>query len=75
MQQVMLQPLFHENQAIDRASDNLLTKRELAAKLRVSIRTLDDWMRRGRIAYLKIGKSCRYRYSDVLENPQTFRVN
>ncbi|MEO7168400.1 MAG: helix-turn-helix domain-containing protein [Chthoniobacterales bacterium] len=62
-------------QSIDRASDGLLTKRELATKLKVSVRTLDDWMRRGRIAYLKIGKSCRYRYSDVLEKLNVYRVN
>ena len=61
--------------AIDRASDGLLTKRELAKKLKVSVRTLDDWMRRGRIAYLKIGKTVRYRYSDVLEKLSTLRVN
>lgn len=60
---------------VDRASDGLLTKRELAIKLRVSVRTLDDWMRRGRIAYLKIGKTVRYRYGDVLEKLSTLRVN
>ena len=60
---------------IDRASDGLLTKRELATRLRVSTRTLDDWQRRGRICHLKIGKSCRYRWPDVLSKLQTFRVN
>ena len=59
----------------DSATDTLLTKRELAAKLKVSVRTLDEWMRRGRISYLKIGKSCRYRYADVLEKLQSFRIN
>jgi hypothetical protein len=48
-----------EKHAIDRASDGLLTKRERATKLKVSVRTLDDWMRRGRIAYLKVGFSAR----------------
>lgn len=65
----------HDEHGIDSASDGLLTKRELATKLRVSVRTLDEWMRRGRIAYLKIGKSCRYRYSDVLERLNAYRVN
>ena len=60
---------------IDRASDGLLTKRELATKLKVSVRTLDEWMHRGRIAYLKIGKSCRFRYGDVLEKLEAYRVN
>ena len=64
-----------EAQTIDAATDGLLTKRELATKLRVSTRTLDEWQRRGRIAYLKIGKSCRYRWLDVLEKLNAYRVN
>ncbi len=70
-----MQTPIQENEAIDRASDGLLTKRELATKLKVSVRTLDDWMRRGRIAYLKIGKSCRYRDGDVLEKLNAYRIN
>jgi excisionase family DNA binding protein len=62
-------------QVADGAGDGLLTKRELAAKLRVSTRTLDDWQRLGRIAFFKIGKSCRYRFSDVLEKLRPYRVN
>jgi excisionase family DNA binding protein len=56
-----------EQRTVERASDGLLTKRELAEKLHISKRTLDDWQRRGRICHLKIGKSCRYRLADVLE--------
>jgi excisionase family DNA binding protein len=68
--------LIHDDrQSLDRASDRLLTKRELATKLRISIRTLDEWMRRGRIAYLKIGKTCRFRYGDVLQKLNAYRVN
>jgi len=62
-------------QTIDRASDRLLRKRELAERLGVSSRTVDDWQRRGRIAYLKIGRSCRYRWNDVIAKLQSFRVN
>ena len=60
---------------VERASDGLLTKRELAIRLKVSVRTLDEWMRRGRIAYMKIGKTCRYRYADVLKKLEVFKVN
>jgi excisionase family DNA binding protein len=62
-------------QTIDGASDRLLRKRELADRLGVSPRTLDEWQRRGRIAYLKIGKSCRYRWNDVIAKLQSYRVN
>jgi excisionase family DNA binding protein len=60
----------------DDASNRLLRKKELAKRLGVSCRTVDCWQRLGRIAYLKIGKSCRYRWADVLEKLNArFRVN
>ena len=62
-------------QTFDRASDGLLTKRELANKLRRSVRTTDDWMRKGKLPYLKIGKSVLFRWPDVLEALSRFRVN
>jgi excisionase family DNA binding protein len=65
----------YAEQAVDRASDRLLNKRELANRLGVSTRTVDDWQRRGRICHLKIGKSCRYRWPDVLEKLNAYRVN
>lgn len=65
-----------ENEQVgDLANDRLLKKRELAKRLGVSPRTLDEWQRRGRIAHLKIGRSCRYRWNDVIAKLQSFRVN
>ena len=60
---------------IDRASDSLDTKRELAARLRRSTRTVDDWMRKGKLPYLKIGKTVLFRWQDVLEKLNSYRVN
>ena len=62
-------------QPLDRASDGLLTKRELAARLRKSTRTTDSWMRKGKLPYLKIGKTVLFRWQDVLEKLNTYRVN
>jgi len=64
-----------EEHDIDRASDGLLTKRELAARLRKSTWTTDDWMRKGKLPYLKIGKTVLFRWQDVLEKLNSFRVN
>ena len=61
--------------AIDRASDGLLTKRELATKLRVSTRTVDEYMRRGRLCFVKLGKTVRFRWPDVVEKLNGYRVN
>ena len=59
----------------DRASVGLLRKRELAEKLAISKRTLDVWMQKGRIPFLKVGRSVRFRLSDVLEKLNAYRVN
>ena len=61
--------------ANDRASSGLLRKRELAEKLAISKRTLDVWMQKGRIPFLKVGRSVRFRLPDVLEKLNAYRVN
>ena len=61
--------------ANDRASVGLLRKRELAEKLAISKRTLDVWMAKGRIPFLKVGRSVRFRLPDVLEKLSAYRVN
>ena len=59
----------------DRARVGLLRKKELAQQLAISKRTLDVWMQKGRIPFLKVGRSVRFRLSDVLEKLNTYRVN
>jgi len=61
--------------SVECASDGLLSKRGLAPKLQISTRTVDDWMRKGRIPFLKIGKAVRFRLSDVLETLDRYRVH
>jgi len=65
----------NEAAAADRASDGLLRKPELARKLSISKRTLDVWMKKGRVPFLKVGKSVRFRLPDVLEKLNGYRVN
>jgi excisionase family DNA binding protein len=62
-------------QVIDRATDGLLSKKEVAARLRISPRTLDQWMRKKRIPFLKIGKTVRFRFSAVMRKLNQFEVN
>lgn len=47
------------------AADPVLTKKELAGRLRIGARTVDTWMKRRRIPYIKIGKAVRFRWSEV----------
>jgi excisionase family DNA binding protein len=63
------------NPLVAPAADGLLTKHELAERLRVSSRTVDVYMRNKRLPFLKIGKTVRFRWTDVLEKLCAHRVN
>jgi hypothetical protein len=64
-----------ESQTTDRASDGLDTVRSLAPKLKRSPRTVQAWTKQGKLPHFKIGKSVLYRWEDVLERLNKFRVN
>lgn len=68
---------FSDQAVVDRASDDMLTKPELANRLRKSVRTIDSWMNAGpRIPYIKIGgKTVLFVWPDVVAKLSTFRVN
>jgi hypothetical protein len=66
---------IRDKQVTDRAIDGLLLKRELAVKIRRSVRTVDLWMRQGKLPYLKVGKTVLFRWPDVLEKLNAYRVN
>lgn len=58
------------------SADEILEKPETAQRLKISTRTLDQWMRAGRVPFLKIGKTVRFRWADVLAHLQDkCRVN
>jgi excisionase family DNA binding protein len=65
----------HVEQDADRATGGLLTKPEVAIKLRRSRRTVDLWMRQKKIPYFKVGKTVLFRWPDVLEKLKAYRVN
>ena len=69
----------NEQQVVERASDDqeMLTKPELANRLKKSVRTIDSWMKGGpRIPYVKIGsKSVLFKWDSVLQRLNEFRVN
>jgi excisionase family DNA binding protein len=57
------------------ASDGLLNKWQLARKLGVGKRTVDAWMKKRRLPFIKIGKSVRFHWPDVLAKLQSYQVN
>jgi DNA-binding CsgD family transcriptional regulator len=56
--------------------DELIDKRELAARLKRSVRTIDKYMAAGRLTYIKLSpKTVRFRWNDVLRKLSDYRVN
>ena len=43
----------------------ILTKRQLAARLNVSQRTIDNWIKKRCVPYYRIGRMVRFRLSDI----------
>jgi excisionase family DNA binding protein len=60
---------------VEGASDGLLNKRSLAVKLNISKRTVDAWMKKRRLPFIKVGKTVRFWWPDVLEKLNGYRVN
>jgi len=60
---------------IERTPDDLLVKREVAAKLKRSMRTIDQWMASGRLPYIRFGRSIYFKWSDVIAKLDRHRVN
>ena len=48
--------------------NELLTERELAAKLKASHRSVVSWRIQGRLPYLRTGRLVRYCWGDVVQH-------
>jgi excisionase family DNA binding protein len=60
---------------LTQSADEILDKPKLARRLDKSVRTIDAWMKRGRLPYIKVGRSVLFRWGAVLEKLEAFRVN
>jgi len=46
----------------------LIDKKELAKRLQVTPRTIETWMKEKRLPYMKMNRSVRFDWNDVLES-------
>ena len=75
MKQIVLNPDTPAPQAANASAECLINKSELARRVGRKVRTVDYWMARGLIPYLKIGNAVLFKWSDVETHlQQTFRV-
>jgi hypothetical protein len=55
--------------------DEMLTKRELAAKLKVTVRTVEKWKSAGVLPHIKISQVVLFHWADVIDHLRAnFRV-
>jgi excisionase family DNA binding protein len=45
--------------------EQYIDKAEVARRLDVQVRTIDNWMRQGKIPYFKISRAVKFKWSDV----------
>jgi excisionase family DNA binding protein len=50
------------------ADNQHITKKEMAARMQVTPRTIDSWMARGLVPYRKIGRTVRFDWGEVREH-------
>ena len=56
-------------------SDVMLNKRELAVQLKMTVRTVENWQRRGILPFVKVGKVVLFHWPDVVAHLKSnFRV-
>jgi len=55
-------------------ADCLLTKKELAQRLKKPVRSIENWMKLRYLPYIKIGHSVLFRWGDVIKTLDHFHV-
>lgn len=68
-------PLTPPASAVGPAADGFLNKKDLAQHLRVTVRTIENWQRRGVVPFCKMGKVVLFHWPDVRDHLKAnFRI-
>ncbi len=68
-------PISPPPPASEPRGDGMLTKKDLAARLRVTLRTIENWQRVGHLPFIKISNVVLFHWPDVLDHLNThFKV-
>ena len=57
------------------SSEKLLTKKEMADELDISLVSLTDWMKQGKIPYMRMGKRIYFKKQEVVASMAGFNRN
>jgi len=53
-------------------SEKLLTKKEMADELDISLVSLTEWMKQGRVPYMRLGKRIYFKKQEVINSMANF---
>ena len=66
---------IQNNAAAGKEPEGYITKREVARRIKKTVRTVEHWQKTGALPYVKIGQSVLFKWADVEAHLQTnFRV-
>ena len=69
--QSLTRPLATLSQPMGEGQDVMLTKEELAAKLKVATRTIENWQHEGYLPFIKVANVVMFYWPTVLTHLQT----
>ncbi|WP_244518834.1 helix-turn-helix domain-containing protein [Parapedobacter composti] len=64
---VLISNLRNDSPKKEQTEERLKTKQEMAKELDISLVSLTDWMKKGRIPYRTMGKRVYFKKSEVIE--------
>jgi excisionase family DNA binding protein len=68
-------PMTPPAAALGPEDHGFLDKRELAEHLKITVRTVENWQKRGVLPFIKVGKIVLFHWPDVVEHLRSnFRV-
>ena len=56
---------IQNNAAVSSEPEGYITKREVARRIKKTVRTVEHWQRTGALPYVKIGQSVLFKWADV----------
>jgi len=63
------------NPVVGNEPEGYITKKEVARRIKKTVRTVEHWQRTGALPYVKIGQSVLFKWADVEAHLQTnFRI-
>jgi excisionase family DNA binding protein len=75
MTNVIQRPEATATGTLPSVQEGYITKEEVARRLTKTVRTVENWQRRGYLPFVKVGQSVLFRWSDVVTHlDQNFTV-